>query len=143
MSKNKYYLPRKVKDHVVFELENYHKNKREIERCRLDLMPSTIANYNFTGGGRSSEPGNPTERAAIRMVTNLYILTTERSVQAIDEVLDACDDLDKSLIDMVYWKKTFTVYGAGLKVNLSRRAAYDHISKILYTIACKVGWVNL
>lgn len=143
MSKYKFSLSAPVKSYVEWQLEHYHEDKRQLEQYRLDLMPASTANYNFNGGGRSSEPGNPTERAAIRMLTNPYILNTERSIKAIEAVLERCDEADKKLIELVYWKKSHTVYGAVMRVNYSTKTGYRHLNDILCSIALELGLVNL
>ena len=53
------------------------------------------------------------------------------------------DELDKKLIDLVYWKQEYTVEGAGMKIGLSRSAAYQRINKILGMIAFELGYVSV
>lgn len=142
MSKYKFSLSAPVKSYVEWQLEHYHEDKRQLEQYKLDLMPAATANYNFNGGGRSSEPGNPTERAAIKMLTNPYILNTERSINAIEAVLSRCDETDIKIITMVYWKRTHTVSGAGMKAGLSQSGTYLRINKILCTVALELGLIS-
>lgn len=142
MSKYKFSLSAPVKSYVEWQLEHYHEDKRQLEQYRLDLMPTATANYNFNGGGRASEPGNPTERAALKMATNPYILATERSIRAIDAVLERCDETEKKLVELVYWRKSHTVFGAAMKVNYSTKTAYRHINSILCSIALELGLVS-
>ncbi len=143
MSKYKFSLSAPVKSYVEWQLEHYHEDKRQLEQLKSEMIPSATANYEFNGGGRASEPGNPTERAAIRMLTNPYILNTERSIKAIEAVLSRCDDADKKLIELVYWKKSHTVYGAVMRVNYSTKTGYRHLNDILCSIALELGLVNL
>lgn len=131
-----------MKSYVEWQLEHYHEDKRQLEQYRLELMPASTANYNFNGGGRSSEPGNPTERAAIKMATNPYILATERSIRAIEAVMERCDETDIKLITMVYWRRTHTVEGAAMNAHCSTNTAYAHIDKILVRIAAELGYIT-
>lgn len=143
MSKYKFSLSPKARKQAEWALESYHEDLRQLERYKLDLMPSGTANYNFTGGGRSSEPGTPTENIAIKFLTSAYILNTERCIKAVDRVLEYCDDTDKKMIELVYWSKTYTIEGAGRRANLSRSAAYYRINDILCAVALEMGLVSV
>jgi len=142
LSKYKFSLSAPVKSYVEWQLEHYHEDKRQLEQYRLDLMPSATSNYNFNGGGRSSEPGNPTERAAIRMLTNPYILNTMRCIEAIEKTLDQCDDTDKKLIELIYWRKTHTAAGEGMVSHLSQTGVYTRLNRIHYLIALEFGLIS-
>jgi hypothetical protein len=53
------------------------------------------------------------------------------------------DDIDRQIVDLVYWKQSYTAEGAGMKLNLSRTATYNHINNILCTIALEMGYVSI
>ena len=142
MSKCSFSLNPKIKGYIEWQIEHYHEDKRQIEEYKKDLMPSATASYSLTAGCSKGEVGNSTEKTAIKIMSNTYILSTERSIKAIDSVLCQCDDADKLLIDLVYWRRTYTVEGAGVCIGLSRRAAYYRINKLLCAVAAEMGLIT-
>jgi RinA family phage transcriptional activator len=142
MSRYKFSLNPKVKGYIEWQLEHYKEDKKQLEAYRRDMIPSATQSYSLTGGVNSGGTSNPTEQAAIRLATNPYILSAERSIKAIEAVLERCDETDLKLIDLVYWRRTHTVVGAGMKVGLGRNGAYKRINKILSGIALEMGIIN-
>lgn len=72
---------------------------------------------------------------------NRYLVELERSVNAIDFIMDRLNEEDKTLIDLVYWKGTHTITGAGEKLHMTQRTAYRHIDTVLKAIACEMGFI--
>ncbi len=143
MSKYKFDLALEVKTTVEWTLGRYHEDKRELERYKNDLIPSATAGYSLSGGVSKGSTSNPTESVGIRMASSPYILWTERNCTAIERVLGMLDDTDKRLIELVYWKKAYTIIGAGAKVGLKEHATYTRINNILGLIALEMGLVNI
>ena len=139
MGKCRYWLAPKIKGYVEWQLQHYHEDKRQLEKIKNDMMPSAMTSYSLTAGCGCSEIGRPTEKAALEMATNTYILTIERSINAVEAVLGRCDEIDAKLIELVYWRRTYTVRGAADKTNLSFSGAYKRINRILYDIAYELG----
>jgi len=143
LSKYKFDLAPKVKGIVEWHLEHYHEDKAQLESLKNDMVPSPTPGYSLTGGVSGGNQGMPTESAGIKIATNSYILATERNIKAIDRVLGKIDNLDKQMIDLVYWKKAYTIVGAGTKVGLKEQASYAHINTVLGLIALEMGLVNI
>jgi len=143
LSKYKFDLSIQAKDTVEWLLERYHEDKRQLEQYKTDMIPSPTASYSQTGGTSGGDVSNPTESIAIRIVTSPYILWTERNCKAIERVLNQLSDTDKQLIDLVYWKKTYNVIGAGKKIGLEKSDAYAHINNVLGLMALEIGIVNI
>lgn len=143
MSKYKFSLNPRIKGIVEWQLEHYREDRRQLEDAKQALMPSPTAGYGSaagaTSGGRAQRP---TESAALHLATNRYIRQLEQSCAAIERVLSHCHEIDMKLIDLVYWKREYTVEGAGMKLNLSRSSAYQRINSILGAIAVEIGYVN-
>ena len=142
LSRYKYSLTPKIKGYVEWILEHYKEDKKQLEDYRNSLMPSVTQGYSLSGGVQTGV-SNPTEDTAIKLVTNPYILSTERSIRAIERVLEKCDETDLKLIDLVYWRRAYTVIGAALKINLGKTSAYGRINKILCSVAAEIGIVNI
>ena len=143
MSKYKFALNPKIKGYVEWQLEHYHEDKKQLEEYKASMIPSATPSYSPVGGIQAGSVSNPTEQAGIKLATNPYILATERSIRAIDRILEKCDKTDTQLIRLVYWKKSYTVEGASMVVGLSRRGAYNRINKIQCLMALEMGMVNI
>lgn len=143
VSRYRFSLNPKIKGYIEWQIEHYHEDKKQLEDIKKDLMPSIVQGYSLAGGIQSGTISKPTEKAAINVATNPYILATERSIRAIDKVLGGCDETDIKLIELVYWRRTHTVEGAAMVLNYSARSAYRHINKMLYRIALEMGYVNI
>ena len=60
MGRYKYSLNEKIKGHVEFQLAHYNEIKRDLEREKDAMMPSTVAKYG-NGGGHGSDASRMTE----------------------------------------------------------------------------------
>ena len=139
----KFTLQPRPRSTAIWTLEHYHEDKRQMEDYTKQFIPSGTSPYSLTGGINAGEAGRPTEQAALKIASSPYLRTMEWNIAAIDRALANLDGNDLKIIDMVYWKKSHTVEGAGMKVNLSRRAAYDHINNIRCRGALEMGLVNI
>jgi len=133
----------KIKGYIEWQLEHYHEDKKQLEEYKKDLIPSTTTNYSLTAGCSGGTTSNPTEKTVIKLVTNPYILSMERNIKAVEVALNKCDETDKRLIDLVYWRRTYTVVGAANKTYLSKSGAYNRLNRVLNNIALEMGIVNM
>ena len=106
------------------------------------MIPSGVQAYSMTAGVDGGESHRTTEEIALRMVSSPYIRRLEITCEAIRRVLERLDDTDRKLIELVYWRREWTVEGAGLKIGLQKTAAYQRINKILGMIAYELGYVS-
>lgn len=136
-------LDKHIRDFVVWTLEHYEEDKRQLEEYKKDFIPSGISAYSLTGGITPGEAGRPTERTAIKMATSPYLINLERSVAAVTRVYNDIDPYEAKLIEMVYFKKTHTVIGAGMVIGWEKDAAYNHINRILKWVAREMGLINI
>ena len=143
MSKYKFSLTPKIKGIVEWQLQHYNDDKRQIEQLKNDMIPSPTAGYSLAGGVSGGGTSRTTENVAVRIATNPYIMQTERSCKAIERVLSRCNETDSKLVDLVYWRQSYTVEGAGMKIGLSKSSAYRHVNDILTSIALEIGYVNI
>lgn len=138
----KFALNPKAKSYVEWTLEHYHEYKRQMEEYKRDMLPAITQSYSLAGGVKAGR-SNPTEQAAIKFATNPYIITTERNIQAIEVVLRGLEKTDIDLIDLVYWRRSYNIIGAGQRVGLEKSAAYERINNIFCRIALEMGVVNI
>lgn len=78
----------------------------------------------------------------MQISSSVYLRNLEQTVRAIEYVVDRLDETDAKLISLVYFKGTYTIEGAAQIVNLSRRAAYNHINNVLVAVALELGLIN-
>ena len=57
-------------------------------------------------------------------------------------MLSALDEVDLKLIELVYWRREYTVEGAAMAIHISKTAAYQRINKVLGAIAYALGYVQ-
>ena len=135
-------LQPRVRDFVAWQLEHYRDNKMQLEEHKRDMIPSPTAKYGGTTG-HGNEAHRSTEDIVERISSSAYIRNLEQTVKAIDYVISRLDSTDLDLVKLVYFRGEYTVEGAAQIVNLSRRAAYNHINGVLVAVAMELGLVNV
>ena len=135
-------LQPRVRDFVAWQLEHYRDNKMKLEEYKRDMIPSPTAKYGGTTG-HGNEAHRSTEDIVERISSSAYIRNLEQTVKAIDYVISRLDSTDLDLVKLVYFRGEYTVEGAAQIVNLSRRAAYNHINSVLVAVAMELGLVNV
>lgn len=138
----KFTITGKIRDFVEWQLIHYRENEKQLEQYKADLIPSPTPSYSLTGGGGGNSESRPSEQLVLKMVTDRYIVETTRIVEAIKLVLSRSSEDDIQLIDLVYWKQTYTVEGAGMILNMSKSTAYRRVNNILTAIAVELGYVQ-
>lgn len=128
--------------HIESELYNYQETIKEIQKLRNDIMFATGSDDENVGGGRSSEPGRPTERIATKLTSHKTLIQLEEIVSAIQKVYVALTKDHQTLIEMRYWTKPQTLTWDGLaeKLHVSKRQALRWRDKIVEEIAKNLGW---
>jgi len=122
----------------------FREDCRQLEEYKKAMIPSGVQAYSKTAGVDGGEASRTTEDIAMRMVSSPYLRRLEITCDGIRRVLanPALDATDHKLIELVYWRREFTVEGAGMKVGLQKSAAYQRINRILGMIAYELGYVS-
>jgi len=141
--KYKFDLSPSIKNIVEWQLQYYQEDKRQLETMKIDLVPSAVQGYSLTAGVDGGEAKRTTEEITMQVINSPYIRRLEMTCDAIQRAIKNFDSTDMRLIELVYWKKEYTVEGAGMKIGLSRSSAYQRINKILGLIAYELGYVSL
>ena len=141
--KYKFSIPQKIKSTVEWQLEHYKEDRRQLDEYWRDMIPSPTQGYSLTAGVDGGEVSRSTENVTFRIMSSPYLRWLELSCRAIETVLANMDEIDRKLVELVYWKREFTVEGAGMVLNLSKSSAYRHINTILTAIAHEMGYVSL
>ncbi|MBR3069378.1 MAG: hypothetical protein IKG62_04960 [Lachnospiraceae bacterium] len=138
----KFDLSPAIKSTVEWQLQYYREDLRQLETYKQDLIPSGVQGYSQTAGVSGGEVTRTTEDIAFRLISSPYIRRLEITCEAIGRVLSKLDEVDLKLIELVYWRREYTVEGAAMKIHISKTAAYQRINKILGAIAYALGYVQ-
>lgn len=133
-------MPPKIRGIVEYQLEHYFDSKRQLKEAEKVMMPSNTPKYSLEAVNHS-ETSRATENTAINIMQNRYLIEIEKSINAIEYVVSRLTNEDKKLVDLVYWKGTHTIDGAGYELNMSRRTAYRHNDMILKALARELGYI--
>ena len=134
-------MTKEVKSIAEYHLRSYEANKRALSRYRRDLMPSNTPDYSGIGGSHNGE-SRPVERLAVEIATDRYIFQLEESTAAVEEICDKLRAQDRRLVELVYWRRSYTVRGAAEKLHMDTSTAYDHLNSVLYDIAVLLGYIR-
>lgn len=135
-------LSRPAFKHIESEIYSYHDTLKEIERLRKEIMFGTNTDDENIGGGRSSEPGRPTERIATRLLTHKRLRNMEEIVEAIDYAVHALSDDHQKLVKLKYWsRKRLSWDDLSIQLSMHRNTAMKLNRDVVYLIAEKIGWI--
>lgn len=139
--KYKYHLDKPVRQIAEWQLANYPKDKRTLEREKYEMIQTPIQTY---GGKVSTQQhiARPTEQTAIRILSAPYIRRMESNVDACDRVLRMLDPVDLRIIELLYWKTGESFISVCMKTNIEKSALYQRLNKILGSIAAGMGYYN-
>jgi RinA family phage transcriptional activator len=128
--------------HVEAELYAFHDTKKEILRLREQIIFGSTHNDENVGGGRSSEPGRPTERIATRLTTNRRLRNLEEIEQAIESTLDMLDGSQLKMVKLKYFsKRRLSWQYIADECHIHEQTAYKYRRMIVQAIAEKIGWM--
>ncbi|TDQ39223.1 transcriptional regulator [Aureibacillus halotolerans] len=127
--------------HVEAELFQYHETKREILKRREEILHAPRGRDENIGGGRSSEPGRPTERIATRLLSDVRLRSLEEVVDAIETSFEQLPEHYQEVIKLKYWSgKSYTWAQIADKAYVHPNTATKMRKEIVYLVAAKLGW---
>lgn len=128
--------------HIEQEIYSYHDTLKEIQLLRDNIMFCKTETDENVGGGRSSEPGRPTEKIATRLTTHKRLTELEKVANAIEKVYTGLPETHRKLVEIKYWKRpqTLTWEGIAEKLHVSRRQAFYMRDEIVWAISEVLGW---
>lgn len=142
MKKSKAILSPALRSFVEWQLEHYHETRRTLKEYERDILPSNTPGYSLSASGHSGE-SRPTEDISFKLLSDLYIQQSIRTVNAIERVLKKLDGEETKLISLVYWQGSHSVSGAALSLHISNATAYRKVNAILGEIARELGYVSI
>lgn len=132
-------IDKRVKGFVLWELEHYPENKRQLEQYRNDII--TAKDYTIDGQPCGTDTGDPTVRKVEQLENSAYIKQAERTIAAIERVLKRLPPEKIKAIDLMYWRGTHTATGAGVEIGAGKTTIYDWINNITEQIAKELGFI--
>ena len=130
-------INRRIKDYIIYELQMYHENKRQLEEYKRDILEGK--DYTVSDMPRGSMTSDNTYSKCEKLLSSAYIQNTERMVKTIETVLSSLDKARYTTIDMLYFRKAHTVIGVSLFLPASERTVYRYIDDVVYLIAKDLG----
>ena len=143
VAKYKFTLTVEKRNRVEADLRDYPEDKKQLEEMKEDLIPSQISQYGHREGSGFDSEKRPTEDITIRIVSAPYIRFLSWKVEAIDSVIDNLNEIDREILDMMYWHRGLTPEGIAMKLMMDKTTVYYRLNNILVEIARKLGYINL
>ena len=132
-------LERRVRDYILYAIENYHENKRQLEEYQRDVIESK--DYTISGQPRGTDTTDSTQAKAIKLQSSPWLIQTERTTRAIEKALSTVEESHRTAIKLMFWDKTHTACGAGMVVGASERTVYRWVKCIVLAIAKDLGYL--
>lgn len=124
---------------AAFHIRKYKDYKEELEKIKLDMIPSPVASYKPREGISGDVAKRTTEEVTMRIESAVHVRCMEQTVAAVESVLSALDEIDLRLVDLIYWQRRYTITGAGLEVGLTKSPTYARINNILWAVLVALG----
>lgn len=107
-----------------------------LDKMRALKNTQTTAQYGKSEGSGSNEPGRKTERIALRELPEkeqIYYDAVTKAIQTTRYMRDGA--IRVRLIELVYFRKSHTLYGASAQVHVSERTARRWHSEFVRLVA--------
>lgn len=136
----KYKLPYRVKKACEMYLMDYPNNKKHLADYKLDMMPSMA--QELTGMPKGGNASRQTEEVAMRIAQDPYVRQMEDSIAAVERLLKRMTADEKKFTEMVFFKKSHTIIGAGEVIGYSSHPAYAMANRIIGKMAEEKGLIR-
>jgi len=132
-------IERRVFRYVEYELYNYDITKKELERCREEILESSPAPPEVKV---QSGLGDPTAKKAEELSTSTYIARAEQTINAIERSLNMLTDLHRMLFKLKYqdclpWQEVT------IELEISDRTYFRIRRELVVTVAQQLGLINI
>ena len=132
-------IERRVFRYVEYELYNYDITKKELERCREEILESSPAPPEVKV---QSGLGDPTAKKAEELSTSTYIARAEQTINAIERSLNMLTDLHRMLFKLKYqdclpWQEVT------IELEISDRTYFRIRRELVVMVAQQLGLINI
>ena len=132
-------IERRVFRYVEYELYNYDITKKELERCREEILESSPSPPEIkVQSGR----GDPTAKKVEKLLTSTYIARAEQTINAIERSLNMLTDLHRMLFKLKYqdclpWQEVT------IELEISERTYFRIRRELVVMVAQQLGLINI
>ena len=132
-------IERRVFRYVEYELYNYDNTKKELERCREEILESSPSPPEIKV---QSGLGDPTAKKVEKILTTTYIARAEQTIKAIEKSLDMLTDLHRMLFKLKYqdclpWQEVT------IELEISERTYFRIRRELVVMVAQQLGLINI
>lgn len=131
-------------NYLESELIQYNSTQKRMNDLREEIQYPWQEHDENIGGGQSNTISSTTERRATRLVTDKRLAHMERVSEAITNVYDNAAQVERDLMDLMYFDKPrkYTVDGVIDKLNVSRATFFRLKKRVLCNLADELGIIH-
>lgn len=131
-------------NYLESELIQYNSTQKRMNDLREEIQYPWQEHDENIGGGQSNTISSTTERKATRLVTDKRLAHMERVSEAITNVYDNAAQVERDLMDLMYFDKPrkYTVDGVIDKLNVSRATFFRLKKRVLCNLADELGIIH-
>jgi len=131
-------IERRVFRYVEYELYNYDITKKELERCREEILESSPMPPEVKV---QSGLGDPTAKKAEELSTSTYIARAEKTIKAIEKSLDMLTDVHRRLFKLKY-RDCLPWQEVAIELEISDRTFFRTRRELVAMVAQQMGLIN-
>lgn len=131
-------------NYLESELIQYNSTQKRMNDLREEIQYPWQEHDENIGGGQSNTISSTTERRATRLVTDRRLAHMERVSEAITNVYDNAAQVERDLMDLMYFDKPrkYTVDGVIDRLNVSRATFFRLKKRVLCNLADELGIIH-
>lgn len=131
-----------VKRYVEAEIRDYHETKQQIAAALSEVAERSPMPLDGSSVSSRNKVTRPTERGAVVLLTNRRLQQMERTVRAIEKVLDMLDEEKREFVRMRWWERKLTPTGIAEKLHIDERTVYRWQNEVIALVAVEMGLMN-
>lgn len=126
------------------ELKQYNSTQKRMEGLKEEIQYPWQEQDTNVGGGKSNTITSTTERLATRLITDKRLAHMHRVSDAITNVYDNGQPIERELMDLLYFDKPrkYTVDGVIDRLNVSRATFFRLKKRVLCNLADELGIIH-
>ncbi|AVQ35788.1 DUF1492 domain-containing protein [Staphylococcus kloosii] len=131
-------------NYLESELIQYNSTQKRMNDLREEIQYPWQEHDENIGGGQSNTISSTTECRATRLVTDRRLAHMERVSEAITNVYDNAAQVERDLMDLMYFDKPrkYTVDGVIDRLNVSRATFFRLKKRVLCNLADELGIIH-
>mgnify|MGYP007060190479 CR=1 FL=1 len=136
MLRNKYKVPKEVKERMERELRQYWINKKKLEDLKLKIIESS--NNSSDTQIHSSSISDTTSQKALKILSTRSILYCEERITYIENVIKKLNPLEQQVFEYIFKNGYDFMYCQTMK-NIDKNTYYNVRNKSIYFLAQEWG----